>query len=105
MDIAFVEVFLGVEGHIIIFRKDVRQVIVNAAPRELDDGFFLRPKAGEGDLRVRSRCHRSKFFGGEDMTGERLAVTSDALNIDADRTRGNDTSNGGTAVGKIEVDN
>ena len=53
-DIAFVEVFFCVKRHIIIFKEEVGKVIVDASTSEFDNGFFLCPKTGEGDLRIGS---------------------------------------------------
>ena len=101
-DISFVGMFLCVEGHIIIFREKVGEIIVNAAPREFDNGFFLCPKPCEGDLRVGSGGHLSKFLGREDMTSQGFAVAPDALDVNAYRLRGDSTGNGIFAMGKVE---
>ena len=102
-DIAFVEMFLCAEGHIIIFREEIGEIIVNASPCEFDNGFFLCPKPCEGDLRVGSGGHQSKFLEREDMTSQGFAVAPDALDVNAYRLRGDSTGNGIFAMGKVEI--
>ena len=103
-DVAFVDVLFGVKRHIIIFKEEIGEVVVDAATCEFDDGFFLRPEAGEGDLGVGSGGDEGEFLGGEDIAGEGLAVTTDALDVDANGTGGNDTGEGGTTVGEVEME-
>ena len=102
-DVAFVDVLFGVERHIIIFKEEIGEVVVNTAAGEFDDGFFLCPEAGEGDLGVGSGGDEGEFLWGEDMTGEGLVVTADALDVDANGTGGNDAGKGGTTVGEVEM--
>ena len=102
-DVAFVDVLFGVKRHIIIFKEEIGEVVVDAATCEFDDGFFLCPEAGEGDLGVRSGGDEGEFLGGEDMAGEGLVVTADALDVDANGTGGKDTGKGGTTVGEVEM--
>lgn len=103
-DVAFVNVLFGVERHIIIFKEEIGEVVVNTATGEFDDGFFLCPEAGEGDLGVGSGGDEGEFLWGEDMTGEGLVVTADALDVDANGTGGNDAGKGGTTVGEVEME-
>ena len=103
-DVAFVDVLFGVERHIIIFKEEIGEVVVNTATGEFDDGFFLCPEAGEGDLGVGSGGYEGEFLWGEDMTGEGFVVTADALDVDANGTGGNDAGKGGTTVGEVEVE-
>ncbi len=102
-DVAFVEVVFGVKTYIIIFKEEVGEVVVDATTSEFDDGFFLCPEASERDLGVGSGGDEGELVGGEDMAGEGLVVTADALDVDADGTGGNDAGKGGTAVGEVEV--
>ena len=103
-DVAFVDVLFGVKRHIIIFKEEIGEVVVDAATCEFDDGFFLCPEAGEGDLGVGSGGDEGEFLGGEDIAGEGLVVTADALDVDANGTGGNDTGEGGTTVGEVEME-
>ena len=102
-DVAFVDVLFGVKRHIIIFKEEIGEVVVDAATCEFDDGFFLCPEAGEEDLGVGSGGDEGEFLRGEDMAGEGLVVTADALDVDANGTGGNDAGKGGTTVGEVEM--
>ena len=53
-DVALVEVFFCVKRHIIIFKEEVGEVVIDASTCELDNGFLLCPKTSEGDLRIGS---------------------------------------------------
>ena len=103
-DVAFVNVLFGVKRHIIIFKEEIGEVVVDAATCEFDDGFFLCPEAGEEDLGVGSGGDEGEFLGGENIAGEGLVVTADALDVDANGTGGNDTGEGGTTVGEVEME-
>ncbi len=102
-DVAFVDMLFGVKRHIIIFKEEIGEVVVDAATCEFDDGFFLCPEAGEEDLGVGSGGDEGEFLRGEDMAGEGLVVTADALDVDADGTGGNDAGKGETTVGEVEM--
>ena len=96
--------FFCVEGHIIIFKEEIGEVVVDASTCQLDDGLFLCPKASEGDLGIGSRRNKVKFLWREDMTGKGFAVTANGLNINANRVFGKDASNSLTAMGKVEIE-
>ena len=46
--------FFRVEGHIIIFKEEIGEVVVDASTSQLHNSLFLCPKASEGDLGIRS---------------------------------------------------
>ena len=96
--------FFCVEGHIIIFKEEIGEVVVDASTRQLDDGLFLGPKASEGDLGIGSRRNEGKFLWRKDMTGKGFAVTPNGLNINANRVFGKDAGDGLLAMGKIEIE-
>ena len=96
--------FFRVEGHIIIFKEKIGEIVIDASTCEFDNGFLLCPKTGEGNFGVRSRRDKGKFFWGEDMTGKRFAVTTNRLDINTYRSFRKDTSNGLFAMGEIEIE-
>ena len=57
------------ERHIIIFKEKGWEVVVDAAPGEFDEGFFLCPEAGEGQLGVGVAMHGFEFGIAEHMAG------------------------------------
>ena len=83
-DEALIKMVLGVEGHSVTGGEKMGEVIIDASPRELDNGFLLRPQAGEGDLGIGRGGNKGKFLWRKHMTGKRFAVTPDALDIDTD---------------------
>ena len=67
---------LGAYGYIIIFKENIFQVIVNATPSELDDGFFLCPVSGKGDIGIGGGEDGGKLFVFEHMTRQRLLLAA-----------------------------
>lgn len=53
-NVVFVKMFFRVEGHIIIFKEEIGEVVVDASTSQLHNSLFLCPKASEGDLGIRS---------------------------------------------------
>ena len=102
-DITLVEVIFCVEGHIIIFKEEIGEVVVDAATSELDNRFFLCPETDEWNLGVGRGLDKSEFLRGEDVTSEGFAVTANCLNINAYGLMGKDTSDRGFAMGNIKV--
>ena len=96
--------FFCVEGHIIIFKEEIGEVVVDASTRQLDDGLFLGPKASEGDLGIGSRRNEGKFFWGKDITGKGFAVTTNGLDINTNRAFRKSTSNSLLAMGEVEME-
>ena len=92
------------EGHIIIFKKEVGEVIVDAPTCELDNGFLLCPKASEGNLGIRGLGYLCKLAVIEDMTGKRFTITTDTLDVNANGRSGKGYSNGLLAMTEIKVE-
>ena len=95
--------FFCVEGHIIIFKEEIGEVVVDAATCEFDNGFLLCPEAGEGDLGIGRGLDKGKFLGRKDVTGEGFTITSYALDINADGVWRENTGYSGFAMRKIKV--
>ncbi len=96
--------FFRVEGHIIIFKEKIGEIVIDASTCEFDNGFLLCPKTGEGDLRIWSRRDKGEFLRGKDMTREGFAVTTNGLDINTYRSFRKDTSNGLFAMGEVEME-
>ncbi len=103
-NVTLVEMFFCVKVHIIIFKEEVRKVVIDASTCEFDNGFLLSPKSGEGNFGVRSRRDKGKFLWGKDMTCKGFAVTTNRLDINTYRSFRKDTSNGLFAMGKGEIE-
>ena len=91
------------ERHIIIFKEKILKVIVNATPREFDDGFFLCPVASEGKVGVGSRDDVVILFVVEDMTGKGIVESPDALHIHTYRFGRHYTRHGFLAMAQIKM--
>ncbi len=51
-NVVLVKMFFRVGGHIIIFKEEIGEVVVDASTSQLHNSLFLCPKTGEGDLRI-----------------------------------------------------
>ena len=96
--------FFRVEGHIIIFKEKIGEIVIDASTCEFDNGFLLCPKTGKGDLRIWSRRDKGEFLWVKDMTCKGFAVTTNGLDINTYRSFRKDTSNGLFAMGEVEME-